>query len=271
MRCLNWVCVYYRLRASRLYDLYLALTNRQLIRERDREARFYRATLEGFRPGDLIFDIGANRGDKTDTFLRIGARVVAVDPDESNWTILRQRFHLYRLKPRPVTIVRKAVGSKAGIDTMLVCAPGSVFNTLSRKGAAGAVGEVAHRPGQSPGALQYNQNRTVETTTLDELAETYGLPALIKIDVVGFELEVLQGLHSPVPCLSFEISLPDFRQELFQCVEVLGRLSSQGQFNYTWDRRNGLVLDAWVDVFAFLGVLEDCREGPLEVFYRTPQ
>ncbi len=32
------------------------------------------------RPGDLVFDIGANRGDRTEVFVQMGARVVAAEP-----------------------------------------------------------------------------------------------------------------------------------------------------------------------------------------------
>jgi len=259
--------IYHRLRASFVYDLYLTLRNGELLKARDREAAFYRAVLNGFKPGDLIFDIGANIGDKTDTFLRLGARVVAVDPDEHNQNVLRQKFLRSRIRPKPVTIVGKAVGAKVGVETMLVCAPGSVFNTLSEKGA-GIVSDSTNRHGQLPDAIEYKEKKTVETTTLDHLIEAYGLPFFIKIDVVGFELEVLQGLHRSVPCLSFEIGLPESRQELLQCVDLLGGLSSSGQFNYTWDRRNGLALDRWLDVQAFLRVLESCGDGPIEVFWR---
>ncbi len=259
--------IYHRLRASFAYDLYLNLTNRKLLKDRDREAAFYRAVLDGFKPGDLIFDIGANIGDKTDTFLRIGAHVVAVDPDEHSQAILRQKFLRYRMRPQPVMIVGKAVGAKVGAETMLVCAPGSVFNTLSKKGAS-IVSGATNRPEQSSDTIEYKEKKIVETTTLDHLIEAYGLPFFIKIDVVGFELEVLQGLHRSVPCLSFEIGLPESRQELLQCVDLLGGLSSSGQFNYTWDRRNGLALDRWLDVQAFLRVLEGCGDGPIEVFWR---
>jgi 16S rRNA C967 or C1407 C5-methylase (RsmB/RsmF family) len=119
--------IYHRLRASFVYDLYLILRNGKLLKARDREAAFYRAVLNGFKPGDLIFDIGANIGDKTVTFLRLGARVVAVDPDEHNQNVLRQKFLRSRIRPRPVMIVGKAVGARVGVETMLVCAPGSVF------------------------------------------------------------------------------------------------------------------------------------------------
>jgi len=243
------------------------LRNGELLKARDREAAFYRAVLNGFKPCDLIFDIGANIGDKTDTFLRLGARVVAVDPDEHNQNVLRQKFLRSRIRPKTVTIVGKAVSAKVGVETMLVCAPGSVFNTLSEKGA-GIVSDSTNRHGQLSDAIEYKEKKTVETTTLDHLIEAYGLPFFIKIDVVGFELEVLQGLHRSVPFLSFEIGLPESRQELLQCVDLLGGLSSNGQFNYTWDRRNGLVLDRWLDVRSFHRILESCGDGPIEIFWR---
>ena len=261
--------VYHRLRVSPLHDLYLNMKDRKLAKSREREADFYRGILNRFESNDLVFEIGANVGDKVDTLLRGGARVVAVDPDENNQAIMQQRFLRYRFKPKAVTIVGKAVGATAGIATMLVCAPGSVFNTLSKKGAC-ILGDADYCNAQSMDQLQYQEKRIVETTTLDDLIDTYGVPALIKIDVVGFELEVIQGLHRPVPCLSFEISLPEFRQELLQCIEILGRLSPRGQFNYTWDHRNGLVLDDWIDTQKFVRVLEDSGEGPLEVFWRNP-
>ena len=63
--------IYQRVRASSAYDLYLTLTNRPLIEEPDREIAFYRDLLDRFQTSDLIFDIGANIGDKAGTFLRL--------------------------------------------------------------------------------------------------------------------------------------------------------------------------------------------------------
>lgn len=94
---------------------------------------FYRKLLNGFRSGDLIFDIGANHGSKVDFFLRLGARVVAVEPDEFNQGVLKRRFLDWRITPKPVTIVGKAVGDKVASQTMWIDAPGSAKNTLSSK------------------------------------------------------------------------------------------------------------------------------------------
>jgi hypothetical protein len=56
----------------------------QIIDRRDSEVEFYRHLLKGFRKGDMVFDIGANQGQKTDVFLRLRARVVAVELDGVN-------------------------------------------------------------------------------------------------------------------------------------------------------------------------------------------
>ena len=41
------------------------------------------------RPGDLVFDIGAHVGDRVASFRRLGARVVAVEPQPAMVRALR--------------------------------------------------------------------------------------------------------------------------------------------------------------------------------------
>jgi FkbM family methyltransferase len=125
--------VYYRLKNSYLYDLYWSVADRGLIDGRSKELEFYRSLLNSFRRGDLIFDVGANVGDKTDVFLRLGARVVSIEPDEANQEVLRGKFLRYRLAPKCVIIVGKAVSDRSTIETMWIDGPGSAVNTLSQK------------------------------------------------------------------------------------------------------------------------------------------
>ena len=101
-RILKGAGLYHRLRASSIHDLYRRVAGRDWILARDRQTDFYRRLLPELREGDLIFDVGANDGSKTDLFLRIGARVVAVEPDETNQSILQERFLKFRLARRPV-------------------------------------------------------------------------------------------------------------------------------------------------------------------------
>jgi FkbM family methyltransferase len=127
--------VYYRVKNSYAYDLYWRVADKRLIDARRREVEFYRCLLKGFRRGDLIFDVGANDGTKTEFFLRLGARVVSIDPDEANQEILRGKFLRYRLSPTNVAIVGKAVSDRSAIETMWIDGPGSAVNTLSQKWA----------------------------------------------------------------------------------------------------------------------------------------
>jgi hypothetical protein len=96
----------------------------------------------------------------------------------------------------------------------------------------------------------------------------HGVPTFIKIDVEGYELNVIRGLQRPVPCLSFEVNLPEFRSEGLQCIEILGNLASTGKFNYAVDCEQGLALERWLTASEFLHVLGQCTENAIEVFWK---
>ena len=222
--------LYYRLRESSIHDLYRRVADKDWILARDRQMDFYRRLLPELRHGDLIFDVGANEGLKTDLFLRMGARVVAIEPDETNQLILKERFVKFRLARRPVVIVGKAVSDRNMIQSMWIDGPGSAVNTLSQKWATTLSGNKARHAYDHFG-LDFVQHRTVETTTLEELIAVHGRPLFIKIDVEGYELNVIRGLRHPVPYLSFEVNLPEFRPEGLQCVALLGGLAVYSKFN----------------------------------------
>jgi FkbM family methyltransferase len=262
--------IYQRVRASTVFDLYRRLLRRRQIEDRDKEANFYRSALQGFRAGDTIFDVGANVGTKTDIFLRLGAKVVAVEPDECNQSLLRSKFLRYRVHAKPVDVVGLAVSEQEGAETMWVDGDGSALNTLSQKWVD-ALKEDKNRLQHTDDPLEFRKKKTVQTTTLDRLIAIHGTPFYIKIDVEGNELRVLRGLHSTMPYLSFEVNLPQFRQEGAQCVQVLHSLSADGRFNYSSDCRYGFALDQWLDADKFLAVLDNCEESCIEVFWRTVQ
>jgi FkbM family methyltransferase len=255
--------LYQRLKGSRLYDLYWQIADRRIIDERASEIAFYRTVLKGFLKNDLIFDVGANHGSKTDIFLRLGAKVVSVEPDEANQTILRERFLRHRLNAKPVTIVGKAVSDRNTVETLWIDAPGSAKNTLSHKW----VETLKEDDGRFGYKLDFARHVEVETVTLERLMSTYGAPFFIKIDVEGFEVNVLRGLQRPVPFISFEVNLPHFKPEGFECIEQLQRVSGTGWFNYTVDARHGLSLPSWRTAGEFLEVLDRCTDKSIEVFW----
>jgi len=220
----------------------------------------------------LIFDIGANVGEKADVFLRLGARVVAVEPDIRAQEILRAKFLKYRLSPKPVKIIGKAVSDSIAVATLLVDGPGSALNTLSRKWAD-ALRESRENKGRFDtgfDALEFANMREVETTTIEELTAEHGSPFFVKIDVEGHELGVLRGLRRPVPFLSFEVNLPEFRSEGLQCLDILQLVAPTGECNFTADCSSGLSLEKWVDTRQLKDVISKCQEACIEVFWRNP-
>jgi FkbM family methyltransferase len=255
--------LYHRTKMSRLYDLYWLVADRRIIDDREAEVRFYRRHLVGLPPNGLIFDVGANLGYKTGIFLRLGARVVAIDPDEHNQNALHQGFVRWRRRPR-VTVVGQAVSDADATATLWVTAPGAGVNTLSRKWV-----DVLGADTQRFGAfVVYRDGRNVTTTTLARLMETYGEPFFIKIDVEGHEPSVIRGLRQRVPYLQFEVNLPEFRREGAECVELLAGLAPAGRFAYTADCRMADML-VWRDKGEFLDHLARITNPSIEIFWRS--
>ncbi|HEY4169690.1 MAG TPA: FkbM family methyltransferase [Reyranella sp.] len=147
-------------------------------------------------PDDLVFDIGAHVGDRIASFRRLGARVVAVEPQPALQQTLRL---LYGRDPR-VTLVSAAVGRAVGTAEMKINPGNPTISTLSDEFIA-ASRDAAGWEGES-----WPRSLSVPVTTLDALIAAHGRPAFIKLDVEGFEGEALAGLSQAVPALSFEFT-----------------------------------------------------------------
>jgi len=254
-----------RLQASVVYDLYWLVANPDLIRRRREEMRFYNTLLADRKRGALVFDVGANCGGKTDIFLRLGAKVVAVEPDNFNQNVLKRKFYSYRLWKKPVTIVDKALSDRNSVGTMWIDSPGSALNTLSDKWAS-TLRSDSDRFGS---VLTFKEQRQVQITTLEDLFDIYGVPCFVKIDVEGFEINVLRGMKRPVPLLSFEVNLPEFRNEGIDCIELLQGIDPGGSFNYASSCQKGLELKQWLPRPEFLPVFLKC-DHTVEVFWKSP-
>ncbi|HLL29104.1 MAG TPA: FkbM family methyltransferase [Xanthobacteraceae bacterium] len=148
------------------------------------------------RPGDLAFDVGAHVGDRVASFRRLGARVVAVEPQPALVLTLRL---LYALDPH-VVIEAVALGRETGTIELKLNPPNPTVATASKDFIAAAEGAVGWEE------QRWTKTATVPLTTLDALIERHGLPRFVKIDVEGFEDEVLAGLTRPLPALSFEFT-----------------------------------------------------------------
>jgi FkbM family methyltransferase len=155
--------------------------------------RFYSQFVQ---PGDLVFDIGAHVGDRVAAFRRLGATVVALEPQPALARTLRLIYGL----SRKVTIEGVAAGREPGTTTLRLNIDNPTVSTASDAFIASADGA----PGWEGQA--WSKEIAVPVTTLDALIARHGAPSFIKIDVEGFEAEVLYGLTNPVPALSFEFT-----------------------------------------------------------------
>ena len=71
-----------------------------------------------------------------------------------------------------------------------------------------------------PNTGQWNEPVKVQTVTLDLMVKKFGTPDLIKIDVEGYEYEVLKGLTKIQNKISFEWHEEDF-ESIQNCVNHL--------------------------------------------------
>jgi FkbM family methyltransferase len=164
--------------------------------DRSRRAAMDRLYAEFVRPGDLVFDIGAHVGDRVAAFRRLGARVVAVEPQPA----LAKTLRLLYGRDQAVTIEEVAVGRESGTISLQLNPDNPTVSTASQAfihaadGAPGWHGQV------------WTRSIAVAVTTFDQLVARHGAPAFAKIDVEGFEAEVLRGLTQAIPALSFEFT-----------------------------------------------------------------
>jgi hypothetical protein len=86
---------------------------------------------------------------------------------------------------------------------------------------------------------------TVPVTTLDALIGKHGQPHFVKIDVEGYEPDVLGGLSTAVPLVSFEFTTIH-RAAALACVD---RLSALGHyvFNLSFGEEHVLGQPEWMD------------------------
>jgi FkbM family methyltransferase len=169
--------------------------------------------------GDLCFDVGANLGNRVGPLLAIKARIIAVEPQEFCQKVLKYRFG------KKISVVPKGLGEGEEVKEFYI-SDASYLSSFSKTWI------------DSVKKDRFKENKwsnvgKVQMTTLDKLIGKYGTPAFIKIDVEGYELEVLKGLNSPVKMISFEYTTPELTDHAIACINRIKSVNPDIECNYS--------------------------------------
>lgn len=226
-----------------LYDIILSVKIRKSLRRwTEYDQKMFEFYSQFIKPGDLCFDIGANMGNRTKVFLKLGATVVAVEPQGLCMKILRKFYG----GDQRVKLIKKALGEVEGQAEMMI---GNVhtISSLSKEWI-----EEVKKSGRFTEYI-WNEKQVVQITTVDKLIDQYGTPSFIKIDVEGYEYQVIKGLTRPVHTLSLEFT-PEFIESIYRSINYLSRLGDI-QLNYSLGESMVLALQDWVTQEQMLGIL----------------
>ena len=195
-------------------------------------------------PGALVFDIGAHVGDRTGSFLRLGASVVALEPQPDVFRALR----LIHGRASRAHLLPCAAGAAPGEIALHLNPRNPTVSTV----APDFIDAARTAPGWE--GQVWDRIVTVPVTTLDTLIARFGRPDFVKIDVEGHEPAVLDGLGAALPLLSFEITMIQ-RDAARACIARLGRL---GRYEYTLSlgEDHALRHDPWLSPGAMLAVID---------------
>ena len=149
--------------------------------------------LKIIKPGDTCWDIGANIGFYTCLFASLvegNGRVVAFEPASRTCGYLNENVSLNQFTN--VTVVNKGLGDKQERGHLHYSESGLAEGTASLKYANGRAA-----------------SERVTLDTIDNLVPELSAPNFVKIDVEGYQLEVLRGgeqfLKTHAPLLMAEL------------------------------------------------------------------
>jgi len=204
-----------------------------------KKLQFYHQFIQ---PNNLVFDVGANMGNRTILFLKLGAKVIGFEPQKVCSDYLKSEF----IKEKEFTLIEMALGANKGEAQMLI-SNSHTISTLSEEWV-----KTTKQSGRFS-KHEWKNRQQVQVTTLDNVIEKYGVPAFIKVDVEGYEFEVLSGLTYPIRCISIEFASENI-ENTFKCIEYMSSLSNVS-FQYSAGESLKFSLPTWVsdkDIKCFL-------------------
>ena len=184
------------------------------------------------KKNDLCFDIGSNMGNKTQEMLDLGAKVVSIEPQKECFEYINKRFQ----GNNNVICVNFGCGPFKGEGKIKI----SSHHTLSTMSEDFII-ETSKQRFQG---VNWEREETIQILKLDDLIDLYGIPKFVKVDVEGYESEVLRGLSNQVEYLSLEF-VPELKHNSFECLKILTSIGEY-LFNYSEAESGVFEFSEWI-------------------------
>lgn len=236
------------LRKSELYHAAASKLNKELRAQIRAEMNFYGLFVKS---GGVCFDVGASYGGKTNVFHKMGARVVAVEPDPEAFSILAKKFRGIN----EIILLNNGLGAVPG-ELLLNRSTKSTLSTFDN-------GDVeATLKDERFSNTTFFEKCLVKVDTLDNLVAQYGIPDYCKISTVGYEIEVLKGLSVPVKTISITCNVPQHIEKTIECLNLMDKLDTYKYNYYLSTLLNGFVETSWLTGSEMKKRLEEMKHTP---------
>ena len=200
------------------------------------------------KPNNLVFDVGLNLGDKSEHFLKNGHKVVGFEPLVECFDHARKRF----IDNSNFFAENIALDKKEGFEKIYLTS----YHTISTM-SEDFITEVKKERFKD---YDWSNERIIKTNTLDNMIIKYGKPDYIKIDVEGYEYNVLSGLTTDIDLISIEFN-PELCNKTIDCINYIDQLNGENtSFNYTYRFDEEFKFEKWLtkdEIFEYLKSIND--------------
>lgn len=199
-------------------------------------------TYDFLLSGDFYIDIGAHKGQKAEPIIQKGIRTLLVEPQPFYSKFLTEH---YADRRDLVSIIEQGVGRAPGVLSLKINSKNPTLSTFNREWMTGRFKNEV-----------WDSEVKVLVTTIDALVRRYGIPRYIKIDVEGFELDVLFGMTKRFGIVSFEFTI-EFFENATKCLRYLAGLG-YSKFNFCMGDQDQFALLDWVNIESLMTTIESC-------------
>jgi FkbM family methyltransferase len=190
----------------------------------------------------LVFDVGANLGNTVKVFTQVSEKVVAFEPNALLVKGLTKMF-----ENDNVVVDTRGLSNEVGRK---------IFN-ISEADSVSTFSQDWINDSRFSKKIKWSHPTEVETTTLDNVIDEYGVPDYVKIDVEGYEYEVLISFTKFLPNTLFAFEwAEEMKNKIYLITEHVYKL---GYKSFAFTEEDEVLFDdqlTWIDYQELLNEIE---------------